>query len=199
MFPKQRHLRRARLGTALFIAVGVIGCKGEDRERVDPMAGPIADFAKRVDDYVALHNKMADSVGVLDETKSQDEIAVRATALGKAIIAARTTAKQGDIFTPEVATVFATLIKEEYRRRGWSVRETRDDAQDELPNFTPTVNQIYPTTYPLATFPATLLPLLPKLPEAVEYRVVTHYLILRDIESNLIVDFMPNAVPVEGD
>jgi hypothetical protein len=58
------------------------------------------------------------------------------------------------------------------------------------------VNQVYPTTYPLATFPATLLPLLPPLPEKVEYRIVQNYLVLRDIEANLIIDFMPNAVPM---
>ena len=48
---------------------------------------------------------------------------------------------------------------------------------------------------PLATFPATLLPLLPRLPEQLEYRVVQNYLVLRDIEANLILDVMPNAVP----
>jgi hypothetical protein len=59
----------------------------------------------------------------------------------------------------------------------------------------PEVNQIYPTTYPLATFPPALLPLLPPLPDDVEYRVVQHYLVLRDVEANVIIDFMPNAVP----
>ena len=201
MFPKRRKPRWTRLGTALVIAVGFWGCKSraeskaDEKARVDPTAAPMADFAKRVDEYVALRNRLADSVGPIDETKSQEEIATRATALGQAITAARRDAKPADIFTPEVATVFATLIKEEYSRRGWSVRETRDDAQDELPNFTPTVNQIYPTSYPLATFPPTLLPLLPKLPPTVEYRIVTNYLVLRDIEANLILDFMPNAVP----
>ena len=54
---------------------------------------------------------------------------------------------------------------------------------------------MYPTTYPLATFPATLLPLLPALPEALEYRVVQHYLVLRDVEANVIIDVLPNALP----
>jgi len=78
------------------------------------------------------------------------------------------------------------------------VIETRDDQQEELPNFEPQVNQIYPTTYPLATFPPALLPLLPPLPEEVEYRIVRDNLILRDIEANLILDFMPRAVPWQG-
>lgn len=57
------------------------------------------------------------------------------------------------------------------------------------------MNQLFPTTYPLATFDALLLPILPKLPEQVEYRRMSHYLMLRDVEANLIVDFMPNAFP----
>ncbi|MGH7560582.1 MAG: hypothetical protein ACRENB_06140 [Gemmatimonadales bacterium] len=167
----------------------------QDRERVDITAEPVAEFSKRVDEYVALRNSLADSIGHIDETKSQEEIAARATGLAAAILSARPAAKQGDIFTPEVASVLATLIREEYRRRPPAVQETRGDTQEELPDFVPEVNQIYPTTYPLATFPASLLPLLPKLPEQVEYRMVGRYLILRDIEANLIVDVMPNALP----
>jgi hypothetical protein len=128
---------------------------------------------------------------------SQAEIATRATGLAKLIQQVRADAKQGDLFTPEVSAVIATLVKEEYRRRPPAVKESREDQQEELPDFVPAVNQLYPTTYPLATFPATLLPLLPRLPEVLEYRVVSTYLVLRDIESNLILDFAPKAVPLE--
>ena len=178
--------------------VGALACLGMGcgpTKRVDPTEAVFADFAKRVDEYVALHKQVADSVGVLDETKSQTEITTRAGWLANGIIAARAQAKPGDIFTTEAATTLATLIREEYRRRPPRVRDSREDAQDELPDFEPHVNQVYPTTYPLATFPATLLPLLPRLPEEVEYRIVGHYLILRDVEANVIIDFMPNAIP----
>ena len=184
------------LGTAGALLGAGTGCKETKRE--DPMAAVFADFAERVDDYSALRKRLTDSIGDLDPTKSQAEIAARATSLGNALIAARPRAKPGDIFTPEVATVLATVIKEEYSRRSEPVLETRDDQQEELPDFVPQVNQIYPTTYPLATFPPALLPLLPPLPEALEYRIVGNYLILRDVEANLIVDFMPGAVPAGG-
>jgi hypothetical protein len=36
---------------------------------------------------------------------------------------------------------------------------------------------------------------LPQLPKEVEYRFVGRDLILRDVAANLIVDFLPNAVP----
>jgi hypothetical protein len=179
-----------RLGILAGLA---IGCT---EKRVDPTAEPFAEFSRRVDEYVALHNQVAEKVGQLDETKSQPEIAARAVALGYAIVAARPQAKQGDIFTTEIATVFATMIHEEYSRRPQPVLDTREDTQEELPNFVPEVNKLYPTTYPLATFPPSLLPLLPRLPEeVVEYRIVQKYLILRDIEANIIIDFMPNALP----
>jgi hypothetical protein len=182
------------------IASAILGmaaaCSKKEPERAtDPTVAAFDDFARRLDNYVKIRNTLADSVGELDTTKSQAEIATRASDLAKAIAAARPQAKQGDIFSPEVATIIATLISQEYGRRSEPVQETRDDQQDELPDFVPEVNQLYPTTYPLATFPPTLLPLLPELPEQLEYRIVQRYLILRDVEANLIVDFMPNAIP----
>ena len=193
---EQRWRGNMMLGIAGIVLVVAIGCQKEQETKpAEPIAAASADFQKRVDAYIAIRKRLVDSVGALDPTRSQQEIATRATGLAQAILAARTQAKQGDIFTPEIATIFASLIKEEYRRRADTVIETREDQQDELPDFVPQVNQIYPTTYPLATFPPALLPLLPKLPEEVEYRVVQKYLVLRDIEANVIIDFMPNAVP----
>lgn len=174
--------------------LAVAGCREPAPE--NSMTESVEEFTTRVDEYVALRNRLADSVGALSEDMSQEQIAARATALSQAILLARPDARQGDIFTPRAASVFGALIKQEYSRRPPRVREVREDAQDELPDFVPKVNQPYPTTYPLATFPPELLPLLPRLPEEVEYRVVNHYLLLRDVESNLIVDFMPRAVPV---
>ncbi|MBA3340680.1 MAG: hypothetical protein H0T48_02495 [Gemmatimonadaceae bacterium] len=189
----KEHLRLLTFVGLVAVLASATAC--EEPKRADPRDAVLADFAKRVDAYAALRNRLADSVGELDPTGSQAEIATRATSLAQAITAERNAAKPGDIFTPEVATILALLIKEEYSRRSDPVQETREDQQEELPDFVPRVNQIYPTTYPLATFPPALLPLLPSLPENVEYRIAQNYLILRDIEANLIVDFMPNAVP----
>lgn len=180
-------------------AVFTFGCKDEEpRRSANPTDTMFADFANRLEAYTTLRERLTDSIGDLDPTKSQAEIAARAVALGNAIIAARPQAKQGDIFSTEVSAFLATLIRQEYSRRSEPVLETREDQQDELPNFEPQVNQIYPTTYPLATFPPALLPLLPPLPEEIEYRIVQNYLILRDVEANVILDFMPGAVPSGG-
>lgn len=199
MSPKRRGSILVLLAIVSAALVTGAGCKEPEPDRsANPTDTLFADFVKRVDSYITLRERLTDSIGDLDPTRSQAEIATRATALGNAIIASRPQAKQGDIFTPELAAFLATLIKQEYARRPAPVIETRDDQQEELPNFEPQVNQIYPTTYPLATFPPALLPLLPPLPEEVEYRIVRDNLILRDIEANLILDFMPRAVPWQG-
>ena len=190
---KLRHSTLVGLAT-LFAAVACN--ETAEKSDIDPMKPVFEDFAKRVDHYIKLRKTFVDTIGEIDPTKSQAEITTRANGLADAIIVARSQAKQGDIFTPEVATILATLIKEEYSRRPEPVTETRADQQDELPDFVPRVNQVYPTTYPLATFPATLLPLLPPLPNALEYRIVQRYLVIRDTEANVIIDFMPNAVPL---
>jgi hypothetical protein len=192
--------RSFALVAALSAAVAsATACKEPEPERsANPADTLFADFAKRVDSYVTLRERLTDSIGDLDPTKSQAEIAARATALANAIMAARSQAKQGDIFSPEFSAFIAALVKQEYSRRPVPVIETREDQQEELPNFEPQVNQIYPTTYPLATFPPALLPLLPPLPEEVEYRIIRDNLVLRDIEANLILDFMPRAVPWQG-
>jgi hypothetical protein len=197
--PNQRGGAFALLmGIGLVLAVGT-ACKDEEDERsANPADTLFVDFAKRIDAYMSVRKRVTDSVGDLDPTRSQAEIATRATALGQGLIAARAQAKQGDIFTPELSAFVAALIKQEYARRPAPVIETRDDQQEELPNFEPKVNQIYPTTYPLATFPPALLPLLPPLPEEVEYRIVRDNLVLRDIEANLILDYIPRAVPWQG-
>jgi hypothetical protein len=158
-------------------------------------AATLADFRKRADEYAALQKKLSETVGPLDGTMSPTQIAERERALGHAMMTSRAGATRGDIFTPAAGALFQTIIREEFAHRSRLALEDRDEAQDELPNFTPTVNQIYPTTYPLATFPPGVLTHLPALPDSLEYRFVQRALILRDVHANLIVDVLADAAP----
>ena len=152
------------------------------------------EFTVRAEDYAQTRRGLAGPFGAIDVTKTPKEISDRESALAAAIRQARSDAKLGDIFTPRAAPIIKERIKATYKSSP-QVRDTRQDAEVELPDFTPEVNMFYPTTYPLATFPPTLLTVLPELPKELEYRIVTHHLILRDVEANTIVDVLPNAVP----
>jgi hypothetical protein len=102
---------------------------------------------------------------------------------------------QGYIFTAEIAAEFRKLIGMAMQGRGEThIRKSlRRAAPVHLENLR--VNWRYPKGVPLQSTPPTLLLNLPKLPQDVEYRLVGRSLALRDVEANLIVDFMPDAIP----
>ena len=172
--------------------MSVSGCT---QSPVKEPATPLDDFNDRTKQYIALHRKLANETGEIDDTKKPEEITLREQALGKLIRENRASAQQGDVFTPAVQTLFKSLIQQEFASRTAAMRQDRKEDQDELADFTPTVNQTYPPEKPLVTFPAGLLRVLPKLPKELEYRLVQRNLILRDIEANIIVDFIPAATP----
>jgi len=57
------------------------------------------------------------------------------------------------------------------------------------------VNQSYPERVALQSTPPTLLLNLPELPNGLEYRILGRELVLRDSDANIIVDYVPNALP----
>jgi hypothetical protein len=63
------------------------------------------------------------------------------------------------------------------------------------PSSSCAANAKYPRNLPLQSTPPTLLMSLPPLPKELQYRIVGSTLVLYDMSSGLIVDFIPNAVP----
>src|SRR5262245_57827641 len=132
------YRRPITLGITLILAFAAC----ERQEDKGPTDAVFADFAKRVDGYMDIRKRSVATVGELDPTRSQVEIATRAAGLGKSLVEGRPGAKQGDIFTPDISAFIATLIKEEYKRRSEPVQETREDQTDEVPLFVPKVNTL---------------------------------------------------------
>jgi hypothetical protein len=147
----------------------------------------IAEFSHRLAAYVELTKKATEKLPPLKRTDDPAEIAAREIALGSAIRAARAASRRGDILTLEAARIIRGLIKTDFRNRP---PDSQKLMRDEIPHFHPRVNQSYPSEWPLATFPVTLLAVLPQLPEGLEYRLLSETLILRDVKANVIVDFI---------
>jgi hypothetical protein len=154
---------------------------------VDTTGPAVADFSKRVTDYVELSKRATQGLPRLTRTDVPSEITARESEIGNAIRMARAGARPGDILTPGAARVFRQVIKDDFRHRP---RRGQQVMRDEIPHFHPRVNQTYPSDWPLATFPATLLTKLPELPDSLEYRLLSEALILRDVNANIIVDFI---------
>jgi hypothetical protein len=102
---------------------------------------------------------------------------------------------QGEIFTPEISAESRRLIGITLQGPGGPriLKSLRDTQPPRLPVIR--VNSMYPSGVPLQSTPPSLLLNLPPLPPEVEYRVIGHALVLRDVGANLIVDFIPNAIP----
>jgi hypothetical protein len=151
----------------------------------------IADFTARVNKYVELRKKADDSAPPLKESKDAGKIKDAQQALVERIGAARTDAKQGDIFTPEIAAHFRQLMRPETKEVG-----TKEIMKEDKVGAVPfKINGPYPDTKPLATSPPNILQALPPLPEDIDYRFVGKHLILRDSRANTIIDYMLNAIP----
>jgi hypothetical protein len=158
---------------------------------VDPA---IKIFQDRVAAYVAIRSKADDGIPKLQETADPQQIADRERALGEALIKARASAKIGDVYAPEFVPVLTRIIKDDFAKRTAAERKA---LIVELPKGVKFgINQVYPTTIPLTTFPANLLKALPDLPPDMEYRIVHRNLILRDVKANYVIDMVPNVFPI---
>jgi hypothetical protein len=171
------------------IAVWLVGLAAPAaiQQPVNQQAAVVAEFNKNVKSYMDVRQKAVSSFQPLKEDADPKTIADREKALGDAIRTVRAGSKAGDILSPAIARVFRRAIKEDFRRRSAHGKKVM---LDEMPHFRPVLNQTYPSTWPLQTFPATLLAEFPKLPPELEYRFVSDALILRDVKANIVVDYV---------
>ena len=165
----------------------------------NPDALVLQDFNKRVNAYMAIHRAAAKDSLPIKETKNPGDIKAAQLALAAKIRAARANARAGDILTPEIRNKFRRLVYPELK--GTTGREIKAELEEDVhekdegqpKKVTYKVNAAYPEGNALPTTPTNILMSLPKLPEELEYRVVDKNLILRDVQANIIVDFISNV------
>ena len=161
--------------------------------KTNPDAQVLAEFKMRVDKYMELRNRLKKEAPPLKETRDPAKIQASQEALARKIQEARTGAKEGEIFTPEIRQLFRRLMYPEMK--GPVGAQTKESIKEDAPKGVPLkVNAKYPDDAPLPTVPPNLLAALPKLPEDLEYRFINRHLILRDVHANVIVDYIPNAL-----
>ena len=155
----------------------------------------LADFLRGVKQYLSMeHNLPADK---LKTTTDVAELERERQALRQAIAQARPDAKQGDLFTPDVAAAFRRLLGQTMSGPdGAKIRASLAHAEPN-PGQGLAVNGIFPNTggRPLQSVPATLLKNLPVLPKGLDYRITGRTLALRDADANIVVDYLPDALP----
>ena len=182
------------LGVALAVAVSQMTSQNPATQPpANPHALVLVDFQKRIDQYMELHKDVEKGSAEQKETSDPARIRQAQVTLAERIRASRKDARPGDIFSPQIRAMFRRLMYPE--TKGAEGRETKAEIKEDAPAaIALKVNANYPEGQPLPTMPSNLLGNLPQLPEDLEYRIVDKHLILRDVDANIIVDYIPNAI-----
>ena len=155
----------------------------------------LADFAGRLQTYVELKAAAAQTVLPIVSLTDVAEIQRRTEALATVIRSARGNARQGDLFTADVQPLIRRAIhagcEGEYAALVLLIREELTD-----PPPAPAIHGRWPAAVPVPTMLPGLLAALPPLPANLQYRFMGTALVLIDIDANLILDFVPDAIPI---
>lgn len=151
-------------------------------------------FESEVQEYVKLRNRVRENVPKLPKEATPEQIHTFVTAFQAATRAARSGARPGEVFKPEVSSVIRTTLKNHFRGEDRvELRKTIFEAENASVPLR--VNYPYPQSKEYTEMPPKLLLELPQLPKELRYRFVGRNMLLMDRENNLIVDYMVNALP----
>jgi hypothetical protein len=168
--------------------------RGQERPRVNQDALLIADFTKRVQEYVDLHKKLERMLPERPEKLTPGEVDYHERALGRLIAQGRARAQHGDIFTKDGRAYFRRQIARALSGPGGA--QVLSSIMDENPGGIQLhINGRYPDEIPFATMPPQVLAELPKLPEEMEFRFIGRRLILLDAHARLVVDYLDDGLP----
>jgi hypothetical protein len=194
--PKWMMFRNGILSAALLLTSVSLMTQQKSGPAVNAHAATAEKFEQKVADYMKLRQKALAGLTVPKNTDSPAKITDFQKQLADRIRSLRPEARQGDIFTSEIAGLFRYLVAGALRSRdGARIRASFQHAEP-IQGAHLDVNATYPDGLPLQSMPPSLLLNLPRLPKELEYRFVGHELILRDIQANLIADVIPDlALP----
>ena len=188
------------LGVLSAVASAVFAQQSQNAALAPPAVVSPADkaaiqvFEKQVNAYVELRKKLRANAPKLSKDSTPEQLHAYRTALEESLRNARAGAKRGELFRPETADNIRRTLKTEFQ--GKDRRELRENIfETETQGVVLPINYPYAESAELSEMPATLLTKLPQLPKEVRYRFVGRNMLLVDRESNVIIDYMPDALP----
>jgi hypothetical protein len=193
---KQKHA--ATRAVRVLMVLALAGCGLFKAQEASPAGDEHAlqDFNVRIQNYVKIHHQAEQKFGLtthIKATRSGEEIVKRQHAMAEHISGLRKKAGEGAIFTPEIMAYFARGLDSAYQSNAEGTAALpaciRGNAEQKLKP-----NDVYPETWDYSMMPPAMLLHIPRLPPELEYRLVNRDLIIRDLEANMVVDVMRNAI-----
>lgn len=160
----------------------------------DADAAALATMNDRLAAYIELHKQVESELPRLPDNATPEQIDQNQRAFEKLIRARRSTAKQGDLFTPDAQVVIKRLLASVFG--GPDGKQLKSSIMDENPiDLRLAVNGRYPDSVPISTIPPQVLQTLPQMNEDLEYRFIGDNLIILDAHAHVIADFIEDALP----
>jgi hypothetical protein len=191
---RQPPLLRAIAGGAIAVAALTAGAAPVRAQyAVFDADAAIQVFHERVESYAALHRRLAPPPSSMTSTDPLSKLLTR-NYLASALRSARRYAQQGEIFSPEIATLFRWMLADSIGELDGEHFLAALNGGVPVPRgLHPDVNEPY-TMLPLYRIPPDVRLGLPKLPAELDYRLAGHDLVLWDIYAGIVVDFVPDVV-----
>jgi hypothetical protein len=175
--------------TALTVAAGAAA-----QQAVNEDARILAALSKRINDYAALHEKLEATLPKLPKDAGAQQVDAHQRALASLLQNARPNAKHEDIFGPNARHLIRRLLA--LALKGPDGPKLKDSIMEDNPGpVRIQVNGRVQDDLPRSTIPTQVLEMLPKLPEAVEYRFLGRQLVLIDAHALVVVDYVDGALP----
>jgi hypothetical protein len=128
------------------------------------------------------------------DSGAEQSVRVRQSSLADALaMRLRPNAKQGDLVSPDMATAIAGEIRKAFDtpKRDLLLDELSEQNGTPANAPVPTINQ----QLDAPRVPPRLMEILPPLPKQLEYDFAGRTLVVRDVDADVVVDFLPNALP----
>jgi hypothetical protein len=154
----------------------------------------VAQFEAAISDYMKLRQRLRNEIAGPVPNSTATELNRASDSLAAAIQRSRAGAREGNIFVAPVTAMVRHRVDDAIRRDNLGpILANIDDESATVK--TPSIHLRFPSAAQMATMPPSLLAALPQLPKELEYRIVGNYLVLRDVDAALILDYIPAAVP----
>ena len=180
----------------ILVGPSLLWAAGEQGGTIAPAAesAAIKQFDDAIAEYMRMRQKLRSEVRGPVKNSSSAQVNDASDALAGAIERARKDAQVGAIFSEPVAKVIKRRIADAVRTENL-VAVLADIDDEGKPSLAPKVHLRLPVSAQMATMPPSVLKVLPVVPKDLEYRILGRYLILRDVDASLILDYIPLAVP----
>jgi hypothetical protein len=185
---------RMPAASALCLALTIAAAAYAQRPAVNEDAQIMAALDKRIKDYSALHEKLEATLPELSKDSAPQQVDAHQRTLAALIHKERHDPHHGDVFGPAARALIRRLLARALS--GPDAKELRTAIMEDNPGpLRVQVNGRLADDIPRSTIPAQVLQMLPRLPEAVEYRFLGRRLVLVDAHALIVVDYVDDALP----